>query len=110
MRSRLLFLTAAAVLTGSLLLGQGSARVTGVEPSAGKVDTNVTVMGENLGKDTVLNVYFSDEMSDHQATVVEQAADKIVLKVPQLPPGGYNVAIHVGGNIFIQPVRFTVEP
>jgi hypothetical protein len=110
MRSRLLFLTAAALLTGSLVLGQGSARVTGVEPSTGKVDTNLTVTGENLGSDNVLNVFLSDEMSDHKATVVEQVGTKIVVKVPQIPPGGYNISIHVGNNIFIQPVRFTVEP
>ena len=110
MRSRQLFLTAAALLTASLLLGQASPRVTGVEPSTGKVDSNVTVTGENLGSDTVANVYLSDEMKDYKATVVEQAADKIVVKVPQVMPGGYNVSIHVGNNIFIQPVRFTVEP
>jgi hypothetical protein len=111
MRFRLLFLTAAALLTASLVLGQGSPpRVTGVEPSAGRVDSNVTVTGENLGNDTVADVYLSDEMADFKATVVEQAADRIVVKVPQVMPGGYNISIHVGNNIFIQPVRFTVEP
>ena len=110
MRFRLLFLTAAALLTASLVLGQGGPRVTGVEPSAGRVDSNVTVTGENLGSDTVADVYLSDEMTDFKATVVEQAADRIVVKVPQVMPGGYNISIHVGNNIFIQPVRFTVEP
>jgi hypothetical protein len=109
MRSRLLFVTAAALLTASLVLAQGGPRVTGVEPEAGKVDSNLTVTGENLGSDTVVGIYLSDEMSDHQATVVEQTAEKIVLKVPQVMPGGYNISIHVGNNIFIQPVRFTVE-
>ncbi len=110
MRSRLLFLTAAALLTASWVLGQANPRVTGVEPSTGKVDSNLTVTGENLGKETVVNVYLSDDTKDYKATVVEQAADKIVVKVPQVMPGGYNLSIHVGNNIFIQPVRFTVEP
>jgi hypothetical protein len=49
-------------------------------------------------------------MADYKATVVEQTAAKIVVKVPQVKPGGYNISIHVGNNIFIQPVRYTVEP
>jgi len=109
MRSRQLFVTAAALLTASLALGQASPRVTGVEPEAGKIDSNMTVTGENLGSDTVVGIYLSDDMSDYPATVVEQSADKIVVKVPQVMPGGYNISIHVGNNIFIQPVRFTVE-
>ena len=99
----------AVLLTAAWVLGQASPRVTAVEPAAGKVDSNLTVTGENLGSDTVVGVFLSDEMADHQATVVEQAGDKIVVKVPQVMPGGYNISIHVGNNIFIQPVRFTVE-
>lgn len=109
MRSQLLLLAAAAFLTASLAQGQASPRVTGVEPAAGRVDTNVTVTGENLGSDTVVGVFLSDDMSDYPATVVEQAADRIVVTVPEVMPGGYNISIHVGNNIFIQPVRFTVE-
>ena len=109
MQARLLVVVAAAFLLASLARGQATPRVAGVEPSSGKVDSNLTVTGENLGKETVADVYLSDEMSDYKATVVEQTAAKIVVKVPQVKPGGYNVSIHVGNNIFIQPVRFTVE-
>ena len=109
-RSRQLLLMAVALLTASWVLGQAGPRVTGVEPEAGKVDSDMTVTGENLGSDTVVGIYLSDDMSDFQATVVEQSAEKIVVKVPQVMPGGYNISIHVGNNIFIQPVRFTVEP
>lgn len=100
---------AVALLTASWALGQEGPRVTGVEPGAGKVDSNLTVTGANLGKDTVVGIYLSDDKSDYPATVVEQSAEKIVAKVPQVMPGGYNISIHVGNNIFIQPVRFTVE-
>jgi hypothetical protein len=110
MRSRQLFLMAGALLTASLALGQATPRVSGVEPEAGKADSNMTVTGENLGSDTVLGIYLSDDKSDYPATVVEQTAEKIVVIVPQVMPGGYNISIHVGNNIFIQPVRFTVEP
>ena len=109
MRSRQLILMAVILLTASLARGQSSPRVAAVEPEAGRVDSNMTVTGENLGSDTVLGIYLSDDMSDYPATVVEQSAEKIVVKVPQVTPGGYNISIHVGNNIFIQPVRFTVE-
>lgn len=109
MRLQKLFFMTVAFLMASLTLGQATPRVTGVEPETGKVDSNLTVTGENLGMDTVLGVYLSDDKSDYAAMVVDQEADKIVVKVPQVMPGGYNISIHVGNNIFIQPVRFTVE-
>jgi IPT/TIG domain len=103
-------LLAATVFLASLVFAQGSPRVTGVEPSSGKVNDNVTVMGENLGKDAVSAVFLSDDKDDHQATVVEQAAARIILKVPQVKPGDYNVSIQVGDKILIEPVRFKVQP
>jgi len=62
-----------------------------------------------LGKETVTNVFLSDDMMDYKAVVVEQTAAKIVAKVPKVKPGSYNVSIQVGNNIFIQPVRYTVQ-
>jgi hypothetical protein len=80
-----------------------------VEPPSGKVNDNVTVSGQNLGKDSVTAVFLSDDKSDFKATVVEQGADKIVMKVPQVKSGDYNISIQVGDKIFIKPVRFKVE-
>jgi hypothetical protein len=80
-----------------------------VDPVAGKAADNMTLMGENLGKDAVSAVYLSDDTTDHEAMVVEQAADKIVAKVPKVKPGNYNVSIKVGEQIFILPLRFMVQ-
>ena len=102
-------LLAAVILLASLAFGQGSPRVNGVEPASGKVNDTLTVTGENLDKGSVSAVLLSDDKTDFKATVVEQAADKIVAKVPQVKPGDYNVSIQVGNNILIQPVRFKVE-
>lgn len=109
MSSRLFLLTTVSFLTALLAMGQGGPQVTGVEPASGKVDSNVTVRGENLDKDSVISVFLSDEATDYKAVVVEQVTDKIVLKVPKVKPGAYNVSIQVGNNILIEPVRFTVE-
>ena len=108
MGSRLFLLAATTVLTASLAMGQAGPRVTGVEPSSGKVESNLTLNGENLGKESVASVFLSDDAKDYKAAVVEQTAAKIVMKVPQVKAGGYNVSIQVGNNIFIQPIRFTV--
>ena len=69
----------------------------------------MTLMGENLGKDGISAVFLSDDTTDHKAVVVEQSGEKIVMKVPQLKAGNYNVGIQVGEQIFILPLRFSVQ-
>ena len=100
---------AAVVLLSPLIFAQSMPQVTGVEPPSGKVNDTVTVSGQNLGKDAVSAVYLSDDKNDYRATVVEQGAQKIIVKVPQVKSGKYNVSIQVGDKLFIKPVRFMVE-
>src|ERR1700676_2000250 len=107
-RRRWLVLVGVVVLA-SLASAQGNPRVTGVEPASGKVNDNVTVTGENLGKSNVSSVFLSDDKTDYRATVVEQSDEKIVMKVPQVKAGDYKVSLQAGNNIYIQPVRFTVQ-
>lgn len=99
----------AVVLLSPLVSAQGTPKITGVDPASGKVNDSVTVMGESLDKGSVVGVFLSDDKTDYKATIVNQAADKIVMKVPQVKPGGYNVSIQVGNGILIEPVRFTVQ-
>lgn len=102
------FLVVAALLA-TLLHAQGNAKVTGVDPATGKVDDTVTVTGENLGKESVSAVFLSDDTTDFKATLVEQAADKIVIKVPQVKPGNYNISIQVKDRILIAPVKIKIR-
>ncbi len=104
-------LAAAALLTllSPSLLAQSSPSVTSVDPAAGKVDDTLTATGENLGKGVVSAVFLSDDKTDYKATLVEQDADKLVLKVPHVKPGDYNISVQTGNVIRIQPVRFTVQ-
>jgi hypothetical protein len=97
------------VLLSPLLFAQSTPQITGVEPPSGKVNDTVTISGQNLGKDAVSAVYLSDDKNDYRATVVEQGAEKIVVKVPQVKSGNYNVSIQVGDKLFIKPVRFKVQ-
>jgi len=106
----LALLLAVALLTlGLLLFAQGTPLVTAVDPSSGKVNDAVTVAGENLGKGTVSALFLSDDKTDYKATLVEQNEEKMVMKVPHVRPGRYNISLQAGNAIYIQPVRFTVE-
>jgi hypothetical protein len=107
-RTRFVFL-AAVVFLAPLVFAQSTPQITGVEPPSGKVNDTLTISGQNLGKDAVSAVYLSDDKNDYKATVVEQGAQKIVVKVPQVKPANYNISIQVGDKLFIKPVRFKVE-
>jgi hypothetical protein len=87
----------------------GSPHIVSVSPASGKVGDTITVSGENLGKPGVSAVFLSDDKSDYKASMIDQGADKIVMKVPQVKPGDYNVSIQAGTSIYIQPVLFTVQ-
>jgi hypothetical protein len=106
-RGLLFVLVCLGLLT--LAVAQSSPHVTGIAPAQGKVNDTATVSGENLGKGSISAVLLSDDKADFKATIVEQAADKVAIKVPDVKPGDYNVSIQVGNNIFIQPVRFKVQ-
>jgi hypothetical protein len=109
LRTRRIVFIAAMVLLSPLLFAQNTPQITGVEPPSGKVNDTVTISGQNLGKDAVSAVYLSDDKNDYRATVVEQGAEKIIVKVPQVKSGNYNVSIQVGDKLFIKPVRFKVQ-
>ena len=102
-------LLTAVILLSALSQAQNAPQVTGVDPATGKVNDTVTVSGDNLGKASVSAVYLSDDKNDYKAAIVEQAEDKIQVKVPQVKPGPYNISIQVGDKLFIKPVKFTVE-
>lgn len=97
---------ATALVTG--VWGQGSPRVTGVDPATAKVGASVTVKGENLQKENVAAVYVSNSSDDFPAVVVEQTNAKIVIKIPKVKAGDYQVSIQVKNDILIQPVRLAV--
>ncbi len=91
------------------IVAQGSPHVTAVDPASGKPNDIVTVSGESLEKAHVSGVFLSDDKDDHKAVVVTQTADKIMIKVPEVKAGGYNISIQSGSAILIEPVRFTVQ-
>lgn len=100
---------AVAIFLSPMVIAQNSPQVTGIDPASGKVNDTATVSGTNLDKPGVSAVFLSDEKNDFKATVVEQSAEKIVIKIPQVKAGDYNVSIQEGDKLFIKPVKFRVE-
>lgn len=108
--SRIAFAIAMLVLSvAPRIPAQNAPKVNMVDPLKGKVDDSVTLTGQNLGKDSVSGVFLSDDKDDFKATLVQQDSAKIVLKVPQVKSGGYNISIQEGDKILILPLRFTVQ-
>ena len=99
---------AGAILVGALVFAQASPHVAAVDPSSGKMNDAVTVTGENLGKGSVSAIFLSDAKSDYKATIAEQSEAKIVMKVPQVKAGDYNLSVQQGDQIYILPLRFKV--
>ncbi len=97
------------VLPPALVLAQGAPRVTSVDPASGKVNDTIAITGESLGRSSVSAVFLSDDKLDYKASITDQSATKIVIKVPQVKPGEYHVSIQMGPAIYIQPVVFTVQ-
>jgi IPT/TIG domain len=112
-RSRALRVTlevlAVTLLLSTLAFAQAAPRIMNVQPSSGKVNDNITLTGDKLGKDSVSGVFLSDEKDDFKALVMEQTNSKIIIKVPQVKAGNYNISLQVGDQIFIEPVRFRVQ-
>ena len=106
---KLNFVAAILLLFISVVGAQGPPRLSGVEPTTGKSGATATATGENLSRANVVAVFLSDANTDHKVAVIEQTSEKIVFRVPAIKAATYNVALQVNNDIFIQPVRFTVE-
>jgi hypothetical protein len=101
-----LILLAALILLAPVVFAQS---ITGADPPSGKAEDTITLSGAKLAKDTVAGVFLSDDKTDYKATIVSQADDKIVIKVPHVKPGVYNVSVESAKQIMILPVHFTVQ-
>jgi hypothetical protein len=89
-------------------------RCSSVEPMSGKVGTEIVITGENLGKETVAELYLTDGKNDIKIAMTEQSATSIKSKIPPAAKVGerYRLMILTRGKepkLIEQPVRFEVE-
>lgn len=84
-----------------------------VEPYKASPGDQVLIVGDNLDKQRVAEVYVSDGKENIPVTIVEQEEKKIVVKLPQtLKPGRYAFVVMLADTppMFIEePVKITVE-
>jgi hypothetical protein len=83
--------------------------VSSAAPVTAKAGGEITLTGEDLGKEAVKKVYLSSATEDFPAVIVSQSADRIVITVPELKPGTYNPSIQVGNTIRIQSIPIRIE-
>jgi IPT/TIG domain len=80
-----------------------------VEPASAKAGDTVTVTGDNLTKDVVVEVYLTDRKDKTKVAVVEQTNTTVKFKVPaQLKAGKYwlMVLANLSEPLFIEEPAF----
>jgi len=85
-----------------------------VDPMSAKVGAAVKATGENLSKQSVVQVFLTDGKNDIPCQVTEQTATVITFTVPaKATPMRYSVAVLTPGKepkFIEQPVRLEVVP
>jgi hypothetical protein len=84
-------------------------RITAVEPATVNVGNTITLKGENLNQDNVSGVFVSNASDDFPARIVSQMGARIVVQIPKVKAGDYNISIQVKRDVLIQPIRLTVR-
>ncbi|MBI4890763.1 MAG: IPT/TIG domain-containing protein [Acidobacteria bacterium] len=110
----LVALMVGAVAVPPLMAQDAIPRCTTVEPTSGKVGTDIVVTGENLDKNIVAKLYLTDGTNDIELAITEQAATTLKSKIPAKAKVGerYKLMILTKGKepkLIEQPVRFEVE-
>jgi hypothetical protein len=84
-----------------------------VEPGSAKVGTEVTVTGQNLGKELVAEVYLTLGKASYKVELVGQENTELKFKVPaNVPPAAYRLTVLVKGAVPLlieEPVRLVIE-
>jgi hypothetical protein len=97
-----------------LLAQEALPRFTAVDPTSGKIGAVVTVTGENIGKNLVDKVYFTDGQNDIAVPTTEQTDTSLKVTIPAKAKVGvrYRLMILTKGKepkLIEQPVRIEVE-
>jgi len=109
-RKLAMLVISATLLTLSAHSGTSSTfRITAVEPATVRVGSTITLKGENLTRDNVAGVFVSNASDDFPAPIVSQMGTRIVVQIPKVKAGDYNISIQVKRDVLIQPIRLTVR-
>jgi hypothetical protein len=115
MRLSYIPLALAVLLVISFMLSAQSTfpRMTSADPAIAKSGVEVTVVGENLDKANVAEVYLSDGEKDVKVQMTEQTATSVKFKVPDaMKPGRFSLVVLTTtkpAKLIDQPVKVTIE-
>lgn len=83
-----------------------------VDPYTAKVGTEVSVAGDNLGKNLVAEVYLMVDNKNTKVELTSQTDKEIKFKVPKVKPGSYKIVVLLKSadpTLIEEPVRLVVE-
>lgn len=111
---RLLPVLILALAAPPMLFGQETLpRCTSVDPMSGKPGDVITVTGENLGKNLVAELYFTDGKNDIKVPITEQTETLLKTAIPTAAKAGirYRLMVLTKGKeprLIEQPVRVEI--
>lgn len=105
------FIALSLISASALSAFQGLPRCTAVDPETAKTGDTVNVTCQNLDKGTFAGVFLTDEKDDIKVTVMDRAADKLKIQVPNVKPGRYHIEFLTSNKASMveQPVVLTVQ-
>lgn len=115
MKASSVFLLAVLILAALSVSAQSPIpTIKSVEPTSAKVGATVKATGENLNKQSVVQLFLTDGKNDIPCQITEQTATTIAFTVPgKATPMRYSVAVLTPGKepkFIEQPVRLEVVP
>lgn len=111
MRFFYLFLTLLLIALPAVA-ADASPKFTSVAPENGAAGTEFVVQGENLTKDLVGWVYFTDGKNDSKCEIKDQQAKTVKIKAPaDIKPGRYSLMILTAdkSRFIEQPVKVNIQ-
>jgi hypothetical protein len=100
------------LLAAADLKPQAMPMMRSVDPYTVKVGAEVLAAGENLGSNTVAEVYIGVNGKNTKVEVISQTEKEVKFKVPKVGAGSYRVLVLTKGAepvIIEEPVKLVVE-
>ena len=109
-------LIALLACAGTLAAQARFPRIQTINPTTAKIGDTVTAAGECLDKNSVAELFLTDNKNDFRAQINAQSPTSITFTVPDsVKPGRFGLVVRTSGGEgnevkdYVQPVKLTVE-
>ncbi len=99
----------AVALLSSYAVAQTGPRVTGVEPATFSSGATVNVLGEGLQDGSLEGLSLFREGTEYPLEIIERTATNVTVRVPEVAPSTYSIALEIQGITYTEPIEVTVE-